>query len=211
MGCRYLLQAPPRIDSNTVLVAALHGFSGNAEDMLRLTSLLVGPHQAVAAIEGPYGFFLGAGTEKVGYGWITSRRPADSIRLHHDMVRHVLEEAGTELAIPPERRILLGFSQPVGLGYRFAEAHPAAVRGVVGLCGGLPGDWDDVHPGRIRPAVLHVARSQDETYPPERTEQYPARLRLRCDDVEFHSLEGGHRFPSKAGPIWEKWLSRILG
>ena len=126
--------------------------------------------------------------------------PAESIRLHHEMVRHVLDEAGSELAIPAERRVLLGFSQPVSLNYRFAEAHPDAVRGLVGLCGGLPGDWDDERPGRIRPAVLHIARSEDEFYPPERTEQYARRLRLRCDDVEFHLLEGGHRFPSPCRP-----------
>ena len=209
LGCRYLLHVPEAIGPRTVLVAALHGFGQNAEDMLRLTGFMVGPLHAVAAIEGPYGFFLGKGTDQVGYGWITNRRAAESIRLHHEMVRHVLDEAGSELAIPPERRVLLGFSQPVSLNYRFAGAHPDTVRGIVGLCGGLPGDWDDERPGRIEPAVLHIARSEDEFYPPERTEQYPRRLRLRCDDVQFHLLEGGHRFPSRAGTVWENWLNRI--
>jgi predicted esterase len=210
LGCRYLLHVPEETGARTVLVAALHGFSGNAEDMLRLTGHMVGGRQAIAAIEGPYGFFRGTGSSEVGYGWITNRRAAESIRLHHEMVRHVLEEAGSELAIPAERRVLLGFSQPVSLNYRFAEAHPASVRGVAGICGGLPGDWDDERPGRIRPAVLHIARGEDEFYPAERTEQYARRLRLRCDDVEFQLLEGGHRFPSRGGPVWENWLNRIL-
>jgi len=99
----------------------------------------------------------------------------------------------------------------VSLNYRFAGAHPGAVRGVAGICGGLPGDWDDQHPGRIGAAVLHIARRQDEFYPPEHTEQYASRLRLRCDDVEFHLLDGTHRFPSRSGPVWDKWLNRILG
>jgi phospholipase/carboxylesterase len=146
----------------------------------------------------------------VGYGWITNRRAPESIRLHHEMVRHVLEEAGGELGTPASRRVLLGFSQPVSLNYRFAVAHPDAVRGVVGICGGLPGDWDDEHPGRIRAAVLHIARNQDEFYPAARTEQYERRLRLRCDDVEFQLLEGGHTFPSRGGPVWESWSNRIL-
>ena len=211
LGCRYLLDVPENIGARTVLVSALHGFSQNPEDMLRLTRHMVGPHHAIAAIEGPYGFFLGVGSDQVGYGWITSRRPAESIRLHHEMVLHVLEEAGGELAIPAGRRVLLGFSQPVSLNYRFAGAHPDSVRGVAALCGAVPGDWDDAHPGRIRPAVLHIARRHDEFYPAERTEQYARRLRLRCDDVEFHLLEGGHRFPSRAGPVWENWLNRIVG
>jgi predicted esterase len=146
----------------------------------------------------------------VGYGWITSRRPAESIRLHHEMVGHVLEEAGRELAIPAQRRVLLGFSQSVSLNYRFAAAHPDSVRGVAAICGALPGDWDDARPIPLRPAVLHIARSDDEFYPTERTEQYARRLRLRCDDVEFQLLPGGHRFPSRAGPVWESWVNRIL-
>src|ERR1035441_4840181 len=159
----------------------------------------------------PYGFFLGVGSDQVGYGWITNRRPAESIRLHHEMVLHVLEEAGGAPAIPAGRRVLLGFSQPVSLNYRFAGAHPDSVRGVAALCGAVPGDWDDAHPGRMRPPVLHIARRHDEFYPAERTEQYARRLRLCCDDVEFHLLEGGHRFPSRAGPVWENWLNRIVG
>ena len=64
LGCRYLLHVPENLDVRTVLVAALHGFGGNAEDMLRLAGNMVGPRQAVAAIEGPYGFFLGTGTDQ---------------------------------------------------------------------------------------------------------------------------------------------------
>src|SRR3954451_18632313 len=107
LGCRYLLQVPEEIGPRTALVAALHGFSSNAEDMLPRPGRMVGPHHAIAAIEGPYGFFRGEGTDQVGYGWITSRRASESIRLHHEMVRHVLEEAGGQLGIPASRRVLL--------------------------------------------------------------------------------------------------------
>src|ERR1035437_1769440 len=117
LGCRYLLHVPENSGPRTVLVAALHGFRQNPEDMLSPTRHIVGPHHAAATIEGPYPFFRGRGTERVGYGWIPSRRPAESIRLHHDMVRHVLEEAGSELAIPAERRVLLGFSAAVSVHY----------------------------------------------------------------------------------------------
>jgi len=210
LSCRYLLDPAAEPGPDTVLVAALHGFSQNAEDMLRLTRHLVGARHAVASVEGPNGFFLGMGSAEVGYGWITSRRPADAIRLHGEMVAHVLEEAGAELGIPAERRILVGFSQSVSLNYRFATEHPKAIRGLTAICGAIPGDWDDARAAPLCPAVLHIARRQDTVYPPERTEQYARRLRLRCNDVEFHQLEGGHQFPSKAGPLWEAWLTRIL-
>src|ERR1019366_1922643 len=106
------------------------------------------------------------------YGWITSRRRSESIRLHHEMVRHVLEEAGNDLAIPAQRRVLLGFSQSVSLNYRFAAAYPDSVRGVAAICGALPGDWDDTRPTPLRPAVLHLARADDEFYPAQPRGQY---------------------------------------
>ena len=42
------------------------------------------------------------------------------------------------------------------------------------------------------------------------TELYAEKLRLRVEDVEFHMLEGGHRFSSKGNTIVEGWLERIL-
>src|SRR5205814_2381110 len=117
------------------------------------------------SLEGPNQFFLDNGTSKVGYGWNTSRHPASSIRLHHDMVLHVLHEAGAEHGIGPERRILLGFSQPVSLNYRFAATHPDAIRGVAGICGGLPGDWETGSYRPVTAAALHIARREDEYYP----------------------------------------------
>jgi predicted esterase len=104
----------------------------------------------------------------------------------------------------------VGFSQPVGLNYRFAATHPAAVRGVIGICGGLPKNWEEGPYQRVEAALLHIARQEDEFYKPEATAHYPERLRLRASDVEFHLLEGGHRFPSKAGPLVERWIARVF-
>src|SRR5438067_1592043 len=130
----YLLRAPDEPDSRGVLVIAVHGFGSNPETMLELTQKLFDSPAVIAAVRGPNQFFLGANTREVGYGWITSRRPEESVRLHRDMVLHVLEEAGAEFGIPPERRLLVGFSQGVALNYRFAATCPEAVRGVVGIC-----------------------------------------------------------------------------
>ena len=210
LDCHYLLRAPHSVDDRTLLVVTLHGFSANPEVMLRLTANMFGPGPVIASLQGPNQFFLSASRPDVGYGWNTSRHAASSIRLHHDMVLHVLSEAGRVYGIPPERRFLAGFSQPVSLNYRFAATCPDAVRGVVGLCGGIPSDWETAAYRPVTASVLHIARRADEYYAPEVTEQYPARLRIRVSDVEFHQLDGGHRFPSQGTPIVERWLSRIL-
>ena len=210
LDCHYLLYAPESISSDAVLAVALHGFGQNPEVMLRLTGKLLDPRHVIAALAGPYQFYLASNRSDVGYCWVTHQHSASSVRLHHDMLLHVLNEAGREFAIPPERRMLIGFSQPVGMNYRFAATHPDAVRGVIGICGGIPSNWEQGPYQKCSAALLHIARREDEFYKPEVTEKYADRLRLRADDVEFHLLEGGHRFPSKAGPLVEQWIARVF-
>jgi predicted esterase len=211
LDCRYLVHAPEPLDERAVLVVTLHGFSANPDVMLRLTAAMMGPRHVIAAVQGPNQFYLGMGSNEVGYGWATHKHPDSSVRLHHDMLLHVLNEAGREYGIPASRRILAGFSQPVGMNYRFAATHPDEIRGVIGICGGIPRNWEEGPYKPVTAAVLHIARREDEFYKPEVTERYAERLRLRAADVEFHMLDGGHRFPSKARPIAEGWLARICG
>jgi predicted esterase len=209
LDCHYLVKAPEEVAECSLLVVTLHGFSSNPEVMLRLTPSLFGSQHVIAAVEGPNQFYLSQNSQEVGFGWATNKHSDSSVRLHHDMLLHVLHEAGREYGIPAERRILVGFSQPVGMNYRFAATWPNEVRGVIGICGGVPRNWEDGPYRQVTAALLHIARREDEFYKPEVTERYAERLRLRAADVEFHMLEGGHRFPSKARPIVESWLERI--
>jgi predicted esterase len=210
LDCHYLLQAPDVVDARTALVVALHGFSGNPESMLHLTARLFDRPPVLAALQGPYQFFLPAKNQEVGYGWITNRHPAESIRLHREMVLHVLDEAGRQFAIPPGRRLLLGFSQSVSLNYRLAATCPDAIRGVIAICGGLPGDWDEGDYQPVKAAILHIARSQDEYYPPAVTGHYAERLRRHAADVEFHLIDGGHQMPSDGKRLVSPWLRDML-
>jgi phospholipase/carboxylesterase len=210
LDCHYLLQVPDHMDERTPLVVALHGFGGNPEGMLKLTDRLFDTPPVIAAVQGPFQFFLSAKVSEVGYGWITSRRPSESIRLHRDMILHVLEEAGAQFGIPPGRRLLAGFSQSVALNYRFAARCPDAIRGVIAVCGGLPSDWDDGTYPPIRASVLHIATRQDEYYPLSVTQSYPENLRRHAADVEFHLLDGGHWSPAGGRAIVTPWMQRIL-
>jgi predicted esterase len=211
LDCHYLLDAPAETPARPLLVSALHGFGSNAEVMLRLSRSMLGPAPVIASIEAPSQFYTSSGADsQIGFSWGTRAHWSESVRLHHDMVRHVLDEAGTRFGIGPERRVLLGFSQPVGLNYRFAATYPDEVRGVIGICGGVPRDWEDGgNYQSVRAALLHIARIEDEFYPRAVAEKFPRRLRHRAASVEFHMLEGGHRFPSKAGPIVERWLGTL--
>ena len=100
--------------------------------------------------------------------------------------------------------------QPVGLNYRFAATFPDEVRGVVGICGGLPGNWEQGSYRQVTASILHIATRGDEYYPPAITGQYEQRLKLRAAEVEFHMLDGGHRMPTSARPVVQSWMRKIL-
>jgi len=102
----------------------------------------------------------------------------------------------------------MGFSQSCALNYRFAFTHGEALRGVVGICGGLPGDWEtNTVYDHTRASVLHLSGTRDEFYTPVRVADYAARLRTRSADVETRAYDAGHEFvPAMRGDV-RAWLA----
>lgn len=208
LKCNYLLWKPAEVTDRTLLVIALHGHAMTPEQMLRLVMPLVGDEHYIASLQGPYQLWINEDKQarsRVAFHWATNFEAAHSRRLHHNMILRVIGEVG----VPAERVVLAGFSQSVSLNYRFVCTHTAAVRGVIGICGGVPGDWEQGAYEATGAAALHIATREDEYYAPAVTEMYPERLRQRIADVEFHMLDGGHRIPSAARPIVQGWLHRI--
>ncbi|MGH9671919.1 MAG: alpha/beta hydrolase, partial [Bryobacteraceae bacterium] len=185
-----------------ILIVALHGFAMNAEVMLRLTRPMVGADKIIASIEGPFAFQAqpNDSDSEVVFHWGTRAHRESTIRLHHDIVRRVLDDCRRRFSLPSSRCLLLGYSQPVGLNYRFAATWTNEVRGVIGICGGVPKNWEQGF-GPTPAALLHIARENDEFYPAETSRTFPERLKRHASDVEFHMLAGAHRFPSKAQGI----------
>jgi predicted esterase len=185
----------------------------NAETMLKLSQLLFQEPPILASLEAPNVHFLAEprhGEAPSGFNWGTHATTEFHVDVHHRILLTLLPELWREFNAGPSRTILMGFSQPVGLNYRFAGTHPGHVRGVLGLCGGVPKNWEEgpYHP--VDASILHISRDEDPFFPAERALHFGERLRTRAKDVEFHMLPGPHRFPSKAAPLVQAWLNRIL-
>lgn len=180
--------------------------------MLRLTRGLFHQEPAIASLEGPNAFFLderGPGA-KVVYNWGTPETAAFHWRVHHDFLLAAIPALQQRSGLGPRRTILVGFSQPVGMNYRFAATHNGLVAGVIGICGGVPRNWEDGSYQQVDAALLHIARDDDEYFPLDTVSRFEERLRRRASDVEFHLIPGKHRFPSTASHIVEPWLDRVL-
>lgn len=211
--CRYLLQVPPEVSHDAVLILALHGYGSNPEDMLRLTAAAVGRNHIIASLQAPNQHYLEKGAPGVhpaaAYNWGVRYHWEESVRVHHEMLTKVLLSLRHRFNLRPIQTLLMGFSQPVGLNYRFAGTYPDQLGGIVGICGGVPRDWDSDKYLSVTVPILHISRDEDEFYPKNVAEEFPERLRRHASNVEFHMLPGKHRFPSKAGPLIRNWMDRV--
>ncbi len=209
LDCRYLLETG---GEDAWAFVVLHGFGQSAAEMLRLVRPMAGEEDTIAAIQAPHPYPLRpfSTQQDTGYHWGAPGADWDAaIALHHRLVSAVLDDLRQRTGLRAERTILAGFSQPVGMNYRFVESNPERVRGVIGICGGVPKAWEQATLRPIDAALLHIARTDDEFYAVDRLPGFEQILRSAAADVEFHLIPGKHRFPSTARAIVEPWLARL--
>lgn len=191
------------------VLIALHGYGGTKESVMALARRIAGADCMTAALQGPHQMLnrrRGA-PPRPGFGWGTLRNAEANQRLHHDFVRAVLADLGRGFPADPTRAFLLGFSQSVALNYRFAFSYPDTLRGVIAVCGGIPGDWEKSRRYRRSAThVLHLSGTKDPFYPLERVRTYRAALEKRARSVEHRLLPVGHVFPRRALPAIRRWL-----
>jgi phospholipase/carboxylesterase len=181
----------------TPLLIALHGYGASKWHGMREAKLTAPEGFALAALQGPHQHLREpkqpGGPLRYGFGWLSSYRPEESVAIHHRALTEMIESLVAEGVARRERIFLLGFSQSCALNYRFAFTHPQVLRGVIGIAGGIPGDWDTSDAYKETDAsVFHLAGERDEYYPPARVENYDAQLQQRAQDVQFRSYDAGH-------------------
>jgi predicted esterase len=215
-NAEYLLHEPTSVDDRTLLVLTLHGYGSNPEAMLRMSETALGADAIIASLRAPNQHYLSSGPlgtpmpgSAIGYNWGTTAHAALNIKLHHEIVRTISKELRERFQVPARHVVLMGFSQPVGLNYRFIGTHPEEAGGVIAMCGGVPKDWEEDKYGRVEAPILHIARAEDEFFPEAVASGFPERLRAHAANLEFHMLPGKHRFPSKAGGLIREFTNRI--
>jgi len=195
------------------LLIALHGYGAGKWHATREAKLIAPDGFAIASLQGPHQHLREpkspGGPLRFGFGWLTSFRPEESVAIHHQAILEIIDSLAREKIIDTQRVFLLGFSQSCALNYRFAFTHANVLHGVVGICGGLPGDWET---GAIYQstgaAVFHLAGTRDEFYPPARVENYEQQLRLRANDVQFRSYDAEHEISAAMRADIREWLKQ---
>ena len=203
----------PGTSSPAPLLIALHGYGANKQQMMREAQLMTPGTFAIASLQGFHQHIREprdrGGPLRFGFGWLTNFRSEESVAIHHQALLDLIKVLIDDGIANPARIFLLGFSQSCALNYRFAFTHPEHLRGVIGICGGLPGDWETS--GLYRSAqvdVLHLAGTRDEFYPPERVQDYERQLQTRARSVVFKSYNGEHEIVPEMRSDVVQWLTR---
>ncbi len=194
------------------LLIALHGYGANKRQMMREALDLAPAGFAIASLQGVHQHMKEpkepGGPLRFGFGWLTNFHPEESVGIHHQGLLDLMQTLTNEGVADPARIFLLGFSQSCALNYRFAFTHPDHLKGVVGICGGLPGDWEtSEHYQPARSALFHLAGTRDEYYPPARVADYEERLKLRAQNVRFRNYDAAHEIAPSMRADVSAWLT----
>lgn len=194
------------------LLIALHGYGANKRQMMREAQQIAPEGFAIASVQGFHQHMKepreAGGPLRFGFGWLTNFKSDESVTVHHCALLDLIKTLTGEGVADPARLFLLGFSQSCALNYRFAFTHNEVLRGIVGICGGIPGDWDSnqiYQPGTA--AVFHLAGTRDEFYPPERVKNFQSQLQSRASNVEFKSYDAAHEIVPEMRNDVRQWLN----
>lgn len=197
------------------LLVALHGYQGNKDSMMRVARQIAGGAMVVVSLQGPYQFLRRFGTNpknfRVGFGWGTMFKMEESIQLHHHDLETTIGMAVRKFGADPRRVFLLAFSQACSLNYRYVFTHPRAIRGAIGVCGGVPGDWTEsvlYQPAATH--VLHIAARQDPWYSREKNLEFRRQLAQRAATLDFRLYNSPHKFPRTSIPRIRQWILKQL-
>ncbi len=205
----YDLQTPE--STPAPLLIALHGYGASKRQMMREARAIAPESFAVASLQGPHQHLKDpkepGGPLRFGFGWLTNFRPEESVTVHHRALLDLIDALTAAGVADPKRVFLLGFSQSCALNYRFVFTHPQVLRGVIGICGGIPGDLEtsEVYK-QTRASIFHLSGERDEFYPPARTADYAAQLEDRSPDVTVRSYDAVHEIVQPMRDDIGSWL-----
>ncbi len=180
-----LCHGPDQAPNRLVL---LHGWGADADDLLDLGELLVGPQVSIVALRAPLPHPAGMGRQWYDLqqsGW--PQLPPARVALHARL--QALAET-----VPLQQTVLLGFSQGAAMALDVASGggatgDPLPLAGVI-ACSGYPHpDWQ---PGPLSLPVLLSHGHQDPVVPHGASVELQRLLQAAGASVELLSFDGGH-------------------
>jgi predicted esterase len=207
----YDLFIPENLEKPAPLLVAVHGYGAHKRYMMREARLIAPENCVVASIQAPFQHYRQTDNGyKVGFGWLTDYKSVESISLHHNFVLELIENLSQNDLIDEKQIFLFGFSQACALNFRFAFTYPEAVRGVIGVCGGVPSDLDtnEVYKN-LEADVLYLYGDADEFYPLEKFQNFEHKLKEKLPNFECRHYTAKHEITDEMRADMKVWLEEM--
>ena len=207
----YDLHLPENQTKPAPLLVAVHGYGAHKRYMMREAKLIAPENFAIVSIQAPYQHFRPTSDGyKVGFGWLTDFKAEESVALHQKFLLDVIERLANKDLIDEKQIYLYGFSQACALNFKFAFTHPNLLRGVLGVCGGIPGDLETNEIYQPTNADIFYLYSQtDEFYPLEKFEKFDEKLKEYLNKYESKSYPATHQITEEMREDMKNWLERV--
>ena len=204
----YDLYLPENLKTPAPLLLAVHGYGAHKRYMMREARLIAPENFVIASIQAPHQHFRPTDSGfKIGFGWLSDFKAEESVLLHQNFILDVIEKLAEKEIIDTEKVYLYGFSQACALNFRFAFTFPDIVRGVIGVCGGIPSDLatsENYQPTNAD--VLYLYGNDDEFYPLEKFQGFEQKLRNYLPNFQSKLYDAKHEITNEMRQDLRKWI-----
>ena len=190
----YDLHVPENLRARAPLLIAIHGYGAHKRYMMRQAQMVAPERSVIASLQAPHQHFskLAEGY-RIGFGWLTDHKPGEYIALHHYFVNEVIERLAAKDLIDRNRIFIFGFSQAVALNFRYAFTYPEVLRGVIAVCGAIPGDLE-TNPSYkpFSAETFYLYGDDDEFYTQEKFKEFDKKLAEKLPNYRSKQYRAKH-------------------
>ncbi|MEO7659351.1 MAG: hypothetical protein ABIV48_07030 [Pyrinomonadaceae bacterium] len=208
----YDLFVPENIEKPAPLLIAVHGYGAHKRYMMREARLVAPGNFVIASIQAPHPHYRKtADGYRIGFGWLSDHKPEEYVRLHHKFVLDVIEKLSADNLIDRNRIFIYGFSQACALDFRFAFTNPEILTGIVGVCGGIPGDLE-TNP-QYKPFAadtFYLYGDDDEFYMQEQFSTFDDTLAARLPNYRSKHFAAKHEITDEMRVDIRNWLNEFI-
>lgn len=204
----YDLYVPENLKTPAPLLIAVHGYGAHKRYMMREARLIAPESFAIVSIQAPYQHFRQTDSGfKIGFGWLTDFKSEESVLLHQNFILEIIEKLADNEFIDSQKVYLYGFSQACALNFRFAFTFPESVRGVIGVCGGIPSDLETNEIYKPTNAdVFYLYGNDDEFYSFEKFQGFEQKLRNYLSNFQSKRYKAKHEITNEMREDIREWI-----
>ncbi|MFN0139936.1 MAG: alpha/beta hydrolase [Pyrinomonadaceae bacterium] len=209
----YDLYVPEGVGDMAPLLIAVHGYGAHKRYMMREAKLVAGDKFVIASLEAPHPHYRPTkdGGYAIGYGWLSSERSEENVRLHHKFVLDVIDRLDADGSVDRTQVFMYGFSQACALNFRFAFTYPEVLRGLIGVCGGIPGDLDTNSIYKPFTAeTFYLYGDDDEFYTQEQFAEFDEKLSARLTTYRSKHYAAKHEITDKMRADIKQFLAKMM-